>query len=73
MFRLRVPVLLEKRERTPVGATGVPAGSVSVTVTVQDEEVTTGVSQTTVVLVVRPSTVMAKAVLALLSWVESPP
>ena len=69
----REPVLLVVLESTPIGATGVPAGSVSVMVTVQDEEVTTGVSQLTVVLVVRPLTVIAKEVLALVPCPESPP
>ena len=67
------PVLLVVLESIPIGATGVPAGSVSVTVTVHDEEVTTGVSQLTVVLVVRPLTVTAKESLALMPCAESPP
>jgi len=72
---LREPVLLVRMfpESVPLGATGVPAGSVSVMVTVHDEEVTTGVSQLTVVLVVRPLTVTAKESLALMPCAESPP
>ena len=69
------PVLLVRMfpERVPLGTTGVPAGSVSVMVTVHDEEVTTGVSQLTVVLVVRPLIVTAKESLALVPCAESPP
>jgi CRISPR/Cas system-associated exonuclease Cas4 (RecB family) len=73
---LKVPVLLEVRGWTfPPGVRGVPAVSVSMTVTVHDEELSrdTGVSHVRVVTAARPLTVILNGELLLPLCVGSPP
>ena len=62
---LKVPVLLVEKTTRLVSGSGVPT-SVSVTVTVQDEELTTGVWQVIVVEVDRGLTVIVNRELELI-------